>query len=79
MSVVAKRTLGMDIGLDLGDFVFYGYPATPRKKGTPTYPILGPCLLWPNGWTDEDASWYRSRPRPGHIVLDGVPGPAKGT
>jgi len=22
------------------------------------------CLLWPNGWMDEGAAWYRSRPRP---------------
>jgi len=29
------------------------------------YPqVFGPCLLWPNGWMDEDATWYRSRPRP---------------
>jgi len=25
--------------------------------------------LWPNGWMDQDAIWYRSRPQPGHIVL----------
>jgi len=24
----------------------------------------GPCLLWPNSWTDQDATWYGSRPRP---------------
>jgi len=22
-----------------------------------------PTLLWPNGWMDEDATWYGSRPR----------------
>jgi len=27
---------------------------------------------------DEDATWYGTRPRPSHIVLDGVPAPAKG-
>ena len=27
---------------------------------------------------DEDATWYGSRPRASHIVLDGVPAPAKG-
>ena len=29
-------------------------------------PIFGPRLLWPNGWTDQDATWHgsRSRPRP---------------
>ena len=21
-------------------------------------------LLWPNGWTDQDATWYKGRPRP---------------
>jgi len=21
-----------------------------------------PTLLWPNGWMDEDATWYGSRP-----------------
>jgi len=20
-------------------------------------PIFGPCLLWPNGWMDQDATW----------------------
>jgi len=23
-----------------------------------------PCLLWPNGWMDQDATWYEGRPRP---------------
>ena len=27
--------------------------------------------MWPNGWLDQDATWYGGRPRPGHIVLDG--------
>ena len=27
-------------------------------------PILGPCLLWPNAFMDQDATWYRGRPRP---------------
>jgi len=22
------------------------------------------CMLWPNGWTDEDATWYGGTPRP---------------
>ena len=36
--------------------------------------VLSVCdvgVLWPNGWTDQDATWYGGRPRPGHIVLDG--------
>jgi len=26
--------------------------------------IFGPRLLWPNGWMDQDATWYGGRPRP---------------
>jgi len=34
----------------------------PNKGAQP--PIFGPCLLWPNGWMDEDAIWYGGKPRP---------------
>ena len=101
-------TLGMEVGLCSGDYVFDGDPARPRKKGTPTLtqflahvycghmagwinmplgtevnlgtgdvvldgvvappkkgtPVFGSCLLWRNGWMDEDAAWYGSIPRP---------------
>ena len=26
--------------------------------------LFGPCLLWRNGWMDQDATWYRDRPQP---------------
>jgi len=26
--------------------------------------LVGPCLFWPNGWMDQDASWYRGRSWP---------------
>ena len=32
-------------------------------------------VLLPNGWTDQDETWHAGRPRPGHIALDGNPGP----
>jgi len=32
-------------------------------KGAQT-PIFGPCPLWPNGWMDQDATWYGGRHRP---------------
>jgi len=32
-------------------------------------------VLWPNDWMDQDATWFRGRPRPGDIVLDGYPAP----
>ena len=61
MSVVAKRLDGVRC-LSAGDSVFDGYLAAPRKK--PLHPSFGPCLLWPNGWMDEDTTWYESGPQP---------------
>jgi len=37
-------------------------PPQKKRKGTQP-PIFGPCLLWPNGWIDQDATWYESRRR----------------
>jgi len=54
--------------------------SSPVLKGTQP-PIFGPCLLSPNGWMDEDGTWYGSRPwqRP-HCVRrePSSPPPAKG-
>ena len=48
--------------------MFDADPVTP-KKAHPRHPIFGLCLLWPNGWIGEDASWYgsRYRPRPHYV------------
>ena len=59
-----KMSLGMEVGLSPGDFVFDGDPAIPRKMAYHPHPIFGPCLLWPNGWMDQDATWYRGKHRP---------------
>jgi len=40
-------------------------------------PVSNVGVLWPNGWTDQDETWHAGRPRPGHIVLDGDPGPCR--
>ena len=54
-------------------------PSYPQKKGTPTPPVFVPCLLWPNGWMDEDAAWHTEVDLGScRIVLDGVPAPSKG-
>jgi len=59
-----KMALGMEVGLGPGDCVQWG-PSYPQNRGhTHHHPVFGPCLLWPNGWMDEDATWYGSRPRP---------------
>jgi len=36
----------------------------PTPNGAEAHPIFGPSLLWPNGCMDQDATWYRDRPRP---------------
>ena len=38
-------------------------PSPSPKKGVQPSPIFGPCLLWPNGWMDQDATWYEGRPQ----------------
>jgi len=70
-----KMPRGMEVGLSPGDFVFDGGPSYPHRP----HPIFGPCLLWPNGWMDEDATWYGSRPRPRPLSVRRVPSyPRKG-
>jgi len=44
-------------------------PAKGRRLNVPwnwphTEVVCGPCLLWPNGWTDQDTTWYGGRTRP---------------
>jgi len=34
------------------------------KKEHSPLPIFGSCLLCPNGWMDQDATWCTGRPRP---------------
>jgi len=67
--------LGMEVGLSPGVFVLDGDPATLPKKGAepPPFPIFGPFLLWPNGWMNEDASWYGGRFQPRGICVRWVP------
>ena len=57
-----KIPLGMEVGLGPGDIVLDWDPV-PLKRGTAP-PILGPYLLWPNGWMDQDATWYGGRSWP---------------
>ena len=68
-----KMKLGMQVGLGPGHIVLDGDPAPPPPKGSP--PIFGPYLLQPNGWIDQDATWYRDRPRPRRLCLRRVPRP----
>jgi len=58
-----KMPLGMEVGLHPGNFVLCGDPAPlPEKGADPPSPIIGPCLLWPNGWMDQDGTWHGGVP-----------------
>ena len=73
-----KMPLGAEVNLGPGDVMLDGVPAPPIEGAQP--PVFGPCLLWPNGWMDEDATWYgscRHGPRP-HCVRRGPSSFAKG-
>jgi len=71
--------LGMEVGLVPGHIVFdgdWGPSATLPQKWGAKPPIFGPCLLWPNGWMDEAATWYGYRPRPRpHCIIMGPSSP----
>jgi len=66
--------LGMEVGFGPDDFVLDGEQVLSPKRGR-NPPILGPCLLWPNGWMDQDALGMEVDLGPGNIVLDGDPAP----
>ena len=74
-----KMPLGTEVGLGPGNFVFDGHPTPPEKKRHSPRPIFGPRLLWPNGWMNQDATWYGGgKHRPiCDVLLDGVPAPHK--
>jgi len=50
-----KMPLGAEVNLGPGDVALDGVAAPPLLKGAQT-PIFGSCVLWPNGWMDEDAT-----------------------
>jgi len=67
----------MEVGLGRGDIVLHRDSAPPRGAQPP---IFGPCLLSPNGWVDQDTTWYGGRPRPRrHGVRWGPSSPKGGT
>ena len=73
-----KRQLGTEVDLGPGD-VLIGTKLSPQKRAQHPPPLSrftdgrrqacicinrGPCLLWPNGWMEQNSTWYRGRPRP---------------
>jgi len=58
-----KMPLGRELGLGPSDIVLDGDQLPSPQNGTQP-PIFGPCLLWPNNWIDQDATWYVGSPQP---------------
>jgi len=52
-----KMPLRREVCLSPSEIVLDGAPDRPPPKGTEP-PIFGPYLLWPNGWMDQDVTWY---------------------
>jgi len=65
-----RMSIGTEVGLGPGHIVFDGDPAPPMERGraAPTFEVYeraglacvgvirGRCLLWPDGWMDQDAA-----------------------
>jgi len=69
-----KMPLGIEVGLSPGDFVLDGDRGSLPKNGAEPPSNFRPCLLWPNGWMDQDGMALGMEVglgSTGHIVLDG--------
>jgi len=56
MAGLIKMPLGTEVGRGPGDIVLHRDPVPPKMGHSPL-PLLGPCLLWPNDWMDQDTTW----------------------
>ena len=61
MAASVKIPLGMEVGLSPGRLCVRWGPHSPPQKRGPSRQIFGPCLLWPNGWMDQDGTWHGGR------------------
>ena len=74
MAAWIKMSLGMEVGLGPDNFVLDGTPLPSPKRGRNPQ-ILDPCLLWPNGWVDQDGTWHGGRPQPRELCVRWRPSP----
>jgi len=63
-----KMQLGMEVDLSPGEYVLDEDPAPSPKRGLSS-PIFASCLLRPNVWMHQDASWYGDRPQPRRLCV----------
>ena len=70
-----EMKLDTNVWLGPGHIVLNGDSAPPKGH---IPPIFGPCLLCPNYWMNQNATWYEGRPRPRpHCVRWGPSSPAE--
>jgi len=62
MATWIKMPLGMEVGLGPGVIVLHGDPS-PQKREESS-PHFSAHVLKPNGWKNQDATWYGGSPRP---------------
>ena len=71
-----KMPLGTDISLGPGRHLCVRRgPRSPLPQRGAQPPIFSPCLLWPNGWMDEAATWHGARPQPRRLCVTWRPSP----
>ena len=71
-----KMPLGVEVGT--GNIVLHGDPAPIIKEHSPPPTNFWPMSVVaniPNGWMDQDATWYWGRPRPRRHCVNGDPTP----
>jgi len=61
-AVWIKMPLGTEVCLGPDDIVLDGDPAPLPKRRQSPYPIFCSCLLWPNRWMDQVATWHGGGP-----------------
>jgi len=60
-----KVPLGMEVASTQTTLCYMGTQLPlPQKGNSSPHPIFDPCLLWSNGWMDQDVTWYGGRPCP---------------
>jgi len=75
-----KMALGAEVDLGPANIVLDGDPTPPPQKREHSPLIFGQCLLWPNGWMHQDATWCDGRPWPmPHCVRQGSSPSERGT
>jgi len=73
MAAWIKMPLGMEVGLGPGNCVRWDPTPSPKRGWSPQ--IFGPCLLWPNGWMDQDSTSHGGRSQPRLLCVRWRPSP----